>query len=68
MDESALAEREAPRDRGEQPNDDPFAGYDPQRARTAFERIAGLLSGVDTETLKRDLLEQRSQDSAGRPA
>lgn len=47
---------------------DPMAGYDPERARAALDRVFGMLSGVDVEELKRDLREQREQDSIGRPA
>jgi hypothetical protein len=45
-----------------------WANYDPVKVQEAFSRAVGLLRGVDTEQLKRDLLEQREQDSTGRPA
>lgn len=47
---------------------DPFADYDPSRARQAIEEGFGALVGVDIEQLKADLWEQRNQDSLGRPA
>ena len=56
-----------PRVRLADPNDI-WKDYDPEKVREAFHRGAGLLKGVDTEQLKRDLREQREQDSAGRPA
>lgn len=45
-----------------------FAGYDPERVRPALRESAGALAGVDVAALKRDLREQRAQDSQGRPA
>lgn len=48
--------------------DDLFVGYDPERARRALRESAGALAGVDVAALKRELREQRSQDSRGRPA
>lgn len=45
-----------------------WAAYDPQRVRRALRQSAGALAGVDVATLKRELREQRSQDSPGRPA
>lgn len=48
--------------------EDLFANYDPERTRAALERSRGALQGVDVEELKRDLREQREQDSIGRPA
>ena len=47
---------------------DPFANYDPERARAALDRVFGILRGVDKEALKAELREQRAQDSRGRPA
>ena len=44
------------------------ADFDPQRTRRALRRSAGALAGVDVTALKRELREQRSQDSHGRPA
>jgi hypothetical protein len=46
--------------------DDLFADYDPERARQALRKSAGALAGVDVETLKAELREQRGQDSHGR--
>ena len=45
-----------------------WAHYDPQRVRRALRQSAGALAGVDVTALKRELREQRSQDSLGRPA
>lgn len=46
---------------------DPFANYDPERVKAALSASAGAFAGVDTEALKRELLEQRTQSSKGRP-
>lgn len=48
--------------------DDPWKDYDPERAKRALAESAGALKGMDTERLKRELREQRGQDSHGRPA
>jgi hypothetical protein len=48
--------------------DDPFANYDPERARAAAERAFGTLKGVDVDKLLAELKEQRARDSQGRPA
>jgi hypothetical protein len=48
--------------------DDLWADYDPQRVRRALRESAGALAGVDVAALQRELREQRSQDSKGRPA
>ena len=47
---------------------DVWAGYDPAKVLRAVGASAGALQGVDTEQLKRDLAEERAQDSTGRPA
>jgi hypothetical protein len=47
---------------------EPLAGYDPERTREALRQSFGTLRGVDVEELKRDLRDQREQDSIGRPA
>jgi hypothetical protein len=44
-----------------------WANYDPERVRRALRESAGALAGVDVDALKRELREQRSQDSQGRP-
>jgi hypothetical protein len=44
-----------------------WANYDPERVRHALRQSIGALSGVDIAELMRDLREQRSQNSAGRP-
>ena len=40
-------------------SDDPFAGYDPERAAAALTRVFGILKGVDHEALSAELREQR---------
>lgn len=47
---------------------DLWKNYDPEKVKEAFHRGAGLLRGVDTEELLRDIHEQREQHSHGRPA
>lgn len=47
---------------------DLWAGYDPAHVQTALRYSAGTLQGIDREQLRRDLAEQRDQDSRGRPA
>jgi len=49
--------------------EDPFANYDPERARAAWMALAeaNIFEGVDTEALKAELLEMRGQDTPGRP-
>lgn len=48
---------------------DPWANYDPERARAAVRALAdaNIFAGVDLEELKRELKEQRGQHSVGRP-
>ena len=50
--------------------EDIWAGYDPQRALKAIEKSAGILkrAGVDAEQLEKDVYEDRTQNSSGRPA
>jgi len=47
-----------------------WAGYDPDRALKAVEKSAGILkrAGVDAAQLERDIYEDRTQNSTGRPA
>jgi hypothetical protein len=47
--------------------EDPFANYDPERARAAMERAAGSLKGLDVEKFLAQIKEEREQDSYGRP-
>jgi hypothetical protein len=47
---------------------DIWADYDPEKAREGLRKSAGALKGVDIEALKRDIRDQRGQDSQGRPA
>jgi hypothetical protein len=41
--------------------------YDPVRALAALRKSAGALAGIDVEAFKREIWEQRTQDSSGRP-
>ncbi len=45
-----------------------WADYDAERVRIALRQSAGALQAIDVEQLKRDLREERVQDSHGRPA
>ena len=47
---------------------DIWAAYDPTKVLRAVRSSAGALHGVDIDQLKRDLAEERAQDSTGRPA
>jgi hypothetical protein len=47
---------------------DIWANYDPEKVREGLRKSAGALKGVDIEALKRDIQDQRGQDSTGRPA
>jgi hypothetical protein len=47
---------------------DIWAGYDPEKVREGLRKSAGALKGVDIETFKKDVKNQRQQDSHGRPA
>jgi hypothetical protein len=47
---------------------DIWADYDPEKAREGLRKSAGALQGVDHEALKKDIQDQRQQDSHGRPA
>lgn len=40
---------------------DPWANYNPERARAAIRQAAGGFDGLDCEALKRDIREQREQ-------
>ncbi len=55
---------------GDEPNvtEDPWAHYDPEKARAALHASAGMLKGIDVEEFPAELREQRGQDSTGRPA
>jgi hypothetical protein len=48
--------------------EDPFANYDPERVRSALDRMFGTLKGIDVDAFLAELREQRGQDSKGRPA
>jgi hypothetical protein len=63
----AIIEARGVRYRVMREDDDPFAHYDPQRAKAALDRAFGSLTGVDTDALLAELREHRAQDSVGRP-
>ena len=44
------------------------ADYNPEKAREGIRKSAGALQGVNTEALKKDIHNQRKQDSHGRPS
>ncbi len=46
---------------------DIWTGYDPAKVLRAVRTSAGALHRVDVEQLKRDLAEERAQDTTGRP-
>ncbi len=50
--------------------EDIWADYDPKRAIEAIDKSAGALkrAGVDAEQLEKDIYEDRTQNSTGRPA
>ena len=60
-----VLERSGRRFRLVREDEDPFANYDPERARAALAAVAGMFEGIDTEALKAELREQRGQDSVG---
>jgi hypothetical protein len=47
---------------------DIWAHYDPKKAIEGIRKSSGALKGVDLAALQRDIREQRSQDTNGRPA
>jgi hypothetical protein len=47
---------------------DIWTDYDPEKVREGLRKSAGALKGVDIEALKRDIRDQRKQDSHGRPS
>jgi hypothetical protein len=47
---------------------DIWADYDPEKAREGLRKSKGALKGVDTEALKKDVKNQRQQESQNRPA
>ncbi|MGH2533591.1 MAG: hypothetical protein ACRDJW_14935 [Thermomicrobiales bacterium] len=63
-----LLEKNGQRFRLTRESEDRIANHDPERTREALRRSFGTLRGVDVEDLKRDLREQREQDSIGRPS
>jgi hypothetical protein len=67
-DEPISVELEGKRFKIELENTDPFEGYDPAKALEGLGSLAGLFSDIDVEAFKRETLENREQDSMGRPA
>lgn len=49
-------------------SEDIWENYDPEAALQALEESAGVLTGVDVETLIEELKAEREQDTPGRPA
>jgi len=47
--------------------DDLWLGYHPVEAKEALRQAAGILAGVDTAKLKKEIRQSREQDSGGRP-
>jgi hypothetical protein len=47
---------------------DIWADYDPEKAREGLRKSAGALQGVDIAALKRDIRDQRKQESHSHPA
>jgi hypothetical protein len=48
-------------------NDELWLGYDPAEAKEALRQAAGILKGVDTTALKKEIRQSREQKSRGRP-
>lgn len=67
-DEPISVELGGERFRIEREKRDPFEDYDPERALASLRKGVGLFTGFDVEEFKRDIREQRGQDSIGRPA
>ena len=49
------------------PEDDFRANYNPERFRESILSMTGLWKGMDVEEFKKDILEERRQNSIGRP-
>lgn len=47
--------------------EDIWSTYDPDHVRQALRLSVGALRGIDREQLKRELQQQREQNSPGRP-
>jgi hypothetical protein len=47
---------------------DIWADYDPDKVKQGLQSSAGALKGVDHEALKKDIKNQRQQESQNRPA
>ena len=48
--------------------DDLWLGYDPIEVKEALRQATGILAGVDTAKLKKEIRQGREQDSSGRPS
>jgi hypothetical protein len=51
-----------------EPRQNIWAKYDPKKAIEGIRKSKGAITGVDRETLQREIRDQRGQDSKGRPA
>jgi hypothetical protein len=51
-----------------EPRQDIWAHYDPKKAIEGIRKIRGALQGVDSDTLHKEIREQRGQDSNGQSA
>ena len=49
------------------PEEDFDSNYDPDRFRESILGTSGLLKGLDVEEFKKEILEERRQNSIGRP-
>ena len=67
-DEPISVESGGVRYRIEREKQDLFKDYDPARVLAALRKGIGLYEGVNIEEFKREIREQRTQDSPGRPA
>ena len=45
-----------------------WANYDPDKVKEGLRKIRGALQGVDSDTLHKEIREQRGQDSNGQSA
>ena len=50
-----------------EPQPTPRPPYDPERFRESILGLRGIFQGLDVEEFKKEILEEREQDSVGRP-
>jgi hypothetical protein len=67
-DERILIDTSIARYRVVRETDDPFQDYDPAAVQEALRQSAGAFAGLDIETFKAEIREERAQNSRGRPA